>query len=721
LLNAQAMTRLGRHLLLAVLASTLAGAGACAGADDGPEAPPMPPDNPLPPLPAGTVAVVELYPLDIWAQLLPAATADLDVARAGAAITTTGGTPADPIRYLALTAADAGAYAITLAAPDHDPVTVTLNFDGTGELDGAKLGALPAGGAVSASHEMRMQDDGATAVPVHSIYLGLRHQWFSAEGRPARRGNRVRFLMDGEEGWGAVSEELTAASDHIMMASWWFESDFELTRTEGNLTAAQRSARTIMGKLEASPATKRVLIGQFWGQDGILAGLNVDDALTGHGARSGDNFEYMGQANITEGMFRFEIPGFELGERVRAMRPETADRSFDAEAMVESRVTPRMVDLTDWPITLDVQHASWHQKFAVIDDVAFVGGMNTKSTDWDTSQHRVFDARRMEYGASDAARQDVRDKEALPDLGPRKDYMVRIDGPAVQDVADVFHKRWELARLEDVEFSGNATPFTVDREQTAHADGLQLQVTTTMPDPLWEHGIVETWLNAVAKAEKYILVEDQYWRAPILTEAILRRMAQVPTLQLVVITKPINEWTDPGCAWSYRTNTQLEAAVPGRYHLLQLRAFDTVVTWGFDETESRFEDIDTHSKLLIVDDVFLSVGSANKNNRGLIYEGEMSVAIKDAAFVREARRRVLQNLLGAGVVVSDDATQWKNQLLNAAAWNDGVWNAWDNEGGDISLDGAPLPAAYAPRGFVYSLEFRDVNECFLEDVGPDMT
>jgi hypothetical protein len=128
-----------------------------------------------------------------------------------------------------------------------------------------------------------------------------------------------------------------------------------------------------------------------------------------------------------------------------------------------------------------------------------------------------------------------------------------------------------------------------------------------------------------------------------------------------------------------------------------------------------------HSKLLIVDDVFMSIGSANKNNRGLIYEGEMSVAIKDATWVREARRRVLQNLLGAGVVVSDDVAQWKQQLVNAAAWNDGVWSTWDAEGGDISLDGAPLPAAYTPRGFVYSLDFRTVDNCFLEDVGPDMT
>src|SRR5574338_1529367 len=99
---------MGRNLVWALLATT---AAACADSGESVVPPTPPPDNPLPPLPAGTVAVVEIYPLDIWAQMLPAADADLEIARAGAPVATTGGTAADPIRYLALTEADAGAYA----------------------------------------------------------------------------------------------------------------------------------------------------------------------------------------------------------------------------------------------------------------------------------------------------------------------------------------------------------------------------------------------------------------------------------------------------------------------------------------------------------------------------------------------------------------------------------------------------------------------------------
>ena len=65
--------------------------------------------------------------------------------------------------------------------------------------------------------------------------------------------------------------------------------------------------------------------------------------------------------------------------------------------------------------------ASWHQKFLTVDqEVAYIGGMNIKTTDWDTSEHRVFEARRMDFDASLADRLTVMDKMAVADFAPRK-------------------------------------------------------------------------------------------------------------------------------------------------------------------------------------------------------------------------------------------------------------------------------------------------------------
>ncbi|MBN1771684.1 MAG: hypothetical protein JXB32_10510, partial [Deltaproteobacteria bacterium] len=84
------------------------------------------------------------------------------------------------------------------------------------------------------------------------------------------------------------------------------------------------------------------------------------------------------------------------------------------------------------------------------------------------------------------------------------------------------------------------------------------------------------------------------------------------------------------------------------------------------------------------------------------------------------RRRVLANLM-PGTTPTDDVPTWWTQLENAAAWNDQVRENWADEGDDLSLDGAPLPTAYAPVGFVYGLAFGDPSDCFIESIGPDMT
>jgi phosphatidylserine/phosphatidylglycerophosphate/cardiolipin synthase-like enzyme len=670
---------------------------------------------------AAPTAVLELHLLDLWAQPLPAADVTLTVTRDGAAVPTTDGAESF-IRRIDLRTQ--GRYTVTLAAPQHRTLTATLDFDGTRRDNGltARL-AEPSPQGLSQTRGSRVI--AGQAVPVHTVVLGLRHEWFSAQGRPARRGNRIDLLMDGEEAWRTVNADLQTARETVNVSTWWWESNFELIRdaaTHPTSTEAQRQRNTALAILERLPARKRVLVGQFLSMDGIASTLSSDAALRAHGTQSGDDFEYMGQANETRGEFDFAVRPFSFGDRVRAGFPTLATGLFAAESLVESEVPGHHVDLTKWPVVMaDVMAASYHQKFMTIDQrLAFIGGMNLRSVDWDTSRHRVFEPRRMLFDSTADARQEVVSRDHLPDNGPRKDYMVRLEGPSAIDAEDVFHERWDFLRRTNARYSPDSSAYAVRTAPAALPGGQQVQVTATLPAPFNENAIAETWFNAVAQARRYIYIEDQYFRMPMVNEAIIRRMEAVPALRLVVITKPISEWTDPGCAWTRRTHEDLLARFPDRYTMLQLRSFDTQVTWGIDETESRFVDMDVHSKMLIVDDVFMSVGSANKNNRGIVYEGELNVAVYDPAWVRAARRRILANLLPDGVTVSDDAAQWYQQLQQAARYNDEVRQRWTDEGDDISLDGRALPSEYAPRGFVYSLPMRGVMRCFIEDIGPDM-
>ncbi len=666
------------------------------------------------------VALLEVYALDIWAQPLPESEATLTVTSGGVPATTIG----FPAVYVELEAA--GTFDISLTATHHVPLDVSVVFDGTDTLGGAAVRADDAvGQGLSVSHDRRVVE--GTEMTVHTVYLGLRHRYFSAQGRPARRGNDVELLMDGEQAWSTFYGDLTTASDEVLASTWWWESDFELIRDEAfhpYSTEADRHENTVMTLFENCAATKRVMVGQWLSQDGFLEWVTADAPLRAHGADGSDDFEFMGQANPTTGRFWFEVEDFTFGDRVRSEHGSVVGRDFESETAIESEVPPHQVDLNDWPsiIDLEVAHASYHQKFFIFDgEVAYIGGMNLRSVDWDTSDHSVFEARRMPYDADQDARLDVLNGDEVADLIARKDYMVRFEGPAAQDAADVFQQRWEHLIDEEVDFSENATEFDVDRSILAAPDGVQAQVTATLPDPFNEHAIAETWFNAVGQAESYILIEDQYFRIPMLVDTIIDRMTEVPDLRLIVVTNSISTLSDPGCEWTYQTHTDLMDLFPDRYTLFTLQSFDTtVVSVGFDETESRYIAVNIHSKLIIVDDLFLSVGSANKNNRGIIYEGELNLAVLDRDWVRAARRRILSNMLPADVSVSDEPMVFAAQMAAAAAHNQDVYNAWDEEGWDISLDGDPLPAQYIPAGLLYPLEFGVPDDCLLEGMGPDM-
>ena len=72
----------------------------------------------------GATALLEIYPLDLWAQPLLAGEASIEVTRAGAKVSTSGG------KVLTVPLSTAGTYTIALSAPDHHP----LEFTGTQRL-----------------------------------------------------------------------------------------------------------------------------------------------------------------------------------------------------------------------------------------------------------------------------------------------------------------------------------------------------------------------------------------------------------------------------------------------------------------------------------------------------------------------------------------------------------------------------------------------------------
>ena len=665
------------------------------------------PDQPLGPgglAACGDLANLELVPLDIWGRDLPLSKLTLDREP-----TYVSDPDAGPEVVLIRYGDEPVDLRVSLATTDHQDLSVVVSYDGAGTF---QLGP-PSSGRITTSFETRRID--GLDCPVSTLYLGQDHTWFAATGR-APTDNEVSLAMDGEEQWLGVSADLESASRRVTWTTWWWESDFELLRGSyaTGLSEAERWPNTAMGHLEALDGLeRRILVNRFWDENlDWLEYLNTDEALRDVADRGGDDFEVMLQGNPVE------VPVFD------EYQGQAADFDFGARVLTNPRYADRDVRTTTaapLPVALSVQVASYHQKSVVIDgQVAWVSGMNVKGADWDTNEHRVYDSQRMEFDATTEERLAVAAGESEPDYGPRKDYGIRVEGPAARDVEDIIQQRWQAALAGDDLYSENATPFSLDDAISWPTGGVPTQVIATMPPPWSEMSIQESHAKAIQAAEDYIYVEDQYFRAPLMIEHVIEAMDTRPDLVLIVVTKDVSDW-DGGAKYTWLADATLRQRYPDRYLLLQLQStalyLDEGVIW--DTVEVVVAPIDTHSKLRLVDDRYLSVGSCNWNNRGYKYEGELDIAVLDAATAREARQRVFENLAGSGWtdLLSDDGQNNLDVLALAAADNQAILEWWEEHGGDLDIDEAQDQwSVYQPSGFVYPLE---ISGDYQFDVGPD--
>ena len=86
----------------------------------------------------------------------------------------------------------------------------------------------------------------------------------------------------------------------------------------------------------------------------------------------------------------------------------------------------------------------------------------------------------------------------------------------------------------------------------------------------------------------------------------------------------------------------------------------------------RYREIYIHSKLMLVDDTFITVGSANLNARSMVGDSEFNICTDDVAFSSNARRRIWANLAGSDADGGDGSPsaaaltflKWQDRMAN---------------------------------------------------------
>ncbi|MCT2400999.1 phospholipase D-like domain-containing protein [Novosphingobium mangrovi (ex Huang et al. 2023)] len=254
---------------------------------------------------------------------------------------------------------------------------------------------------------------------------------------------------------------------------------------------------------------------------------------------------------------------------------------------------------------------SHHQKIVVIDDAfAACGGIDMTSDRWDTPQHLPHDPRR-------------RHPTGRP-YGPWHDVTMVMEGDVAVSLGELGRERWRVAggrRLAPcAPQEASAWPEDLD----ADFEDVEIGIARTSArygDTPQVCEIEHLFIEQIRRARRFVYIETQYFASRAIAEVICERLLeQDPPEFLIVNPLTAQGWLEQAAMDTARVElieTLQHADHAGRFRIYHPLAIDGTPIY-------------VHSKLMIVDDEILRVGSANMNNRSMGLDSECDVFIDTA-------------------------------------------------------------------------------------------
>jgi phosphatidylserine/phosphatidylglycerophosphate/cardiolipin synthase-like enzyme/uncharacterized membrane protein YdjX (TVP38/TMEM64 family) len=273
--------------------------------------------------------------------------------------------------------------------------------------------------------------------------------------------------------------------------------------------------------------------------------------------------------------------------------------------------------------------SSHHQKIITIDDkIAYCGGMDIGVERWDERHHHVETPERC-----DVVEPLLPADKEFESHQPRHDIQMILTGEDMKIFACLVRERWRKGAGFD------AIPVRVKSEQESafmppsvkkDFARVPFAVSRTLPQLGRRAAVKEieqAYIDEIAQAEQFIYIENQYVTSATIARALNRQLKEKPNLRVLMISCDHPKgWMERKTMWH------------GRYQFAQLvrKNIDNpdrfVVTYPVCRENGKERSIYIHSKLMIVDDRILHIGSANLNNRsmGMDTECDVSIAGDDA-------------------------------------------------------------------------------------------
>ncbi|MFV1599712.1 MULTISPECIES: phospholipase D family protein [unclassified Phaeobacter] len=480
------------------------------------------------------------------------------------------------------------------------------------------------------------QDDAATDPEVFEVLVTAAEAWpaFERAVLSAKTEVRASFrifdfstaLLSDEaraigETWADLVEHVVARGVHFHLVV----SDFDPVMGQ---ELHQKTKRTVAQAQEIAVRLARRAT------DDPVGDLHVEGAL--HPARAG------------------LLPRLAFGPFIKMKKNKISDRRPTGPAGATGFPRRGLSDTPDDGLLPEVRPVTHHQKLAVIDEtLLYVGGLDLNERRRDTLEHDE------------------------PSQQTWADVQVLVSGPEAREAAQ--HLR-------------HFQRYVAGKEHPPEGKLIRRTISAPRRFGFWAlsprtvlREIEEDYLAAFERAEHLIYLETQFLRSSVLADGLAAAARRNPDLSLILVLPALPDDV------AFEGNRDLDA----RYGMaLQGQALDTLqAAFGSRATiaspvQPILADreapsvlagspvIYVHSKVLIVDDSFAMVGSANMNGRSMRWDTEVALRITRKDRVAETWRAMCDHWWDQGQM-PDEA----RRLETASDW----WRA------EVARNGLRLP------------------------------